>query len=157
MKEVTLKVIVNADVSDETLSDIIGNIGSHIHDENKFWKESGTINADDSVDCDVLIESLTKEGRDLRNRISKLAEMCHELCLASEKHSDYSWDDHDTRVEAMESEYQDLFTETVKKFGGVVMIPEGHAFCDTCDTHTSHRWAKVGEMDVMRCIPCYEG
>ena len=157
MKEVTLKVTVNADVSDETLSDIIGNIGNYIYDENKFWKELGVLNEGDSVDADVLIEDLTKEARDLRNRISKLAEMSHELCLIAEKHNDYSWDDHDSRVEAMESEYQDLFTETVKKFGGVVLIPEGHAFCDTCDTHTAHRWTKVGEMDMSRCIPCYEG
>ena len=97
----------------------------------------------------------------MSNRISKLAEMSHEMGLIVDKHHDYDWDTYNDRweqVETMESEYQALFSETVKKFGGVVMIPEGHAYCDTCKNHTAHRWVKVTAIDVPmgRCIPCHE-
>lgn len=57
---------------------------------------------------------------DLRDRMSRLCEMAHEMNLIIDKHVDYDWDKYESRweqVEEMEEEYQTLFSETVRLYG----------------------------------------
>lgn len=57
-------------------------------------------------------EKLTERQKDLQNRISKLSKLSSEITLHIEKLTDNPED-----VDALEQEYQDLFSETVNKFG----------------------------------------
>ena len=56
---------------------------------------------------------IVQEVGDLKQRISHLASMSVEIALLAEKHCDDTCE----QVEAMESEYQALFADTVKRFG----------------------------------------
>lgn len=58
------------------------------------------------------VEKLTERQKDLQNRMSKLSELSSEITLHVEKLTDNPED-----VDALEQEYQDLFSETVNKFG----------------------------------------
>lgn len=59
---------------------------------------------------------LTERQKDLQSRMSRLCEMSCQLQMHIEKLTDI--DDREATIDALEAEYQDLFSETVRIYGG---------------------------------------
>ena len=64
MSKVNLEIRVDGKLSDETLSEIIGNIVEHVENENKFWQTEGMLAENQEVSVTVIDEALSGIGTD---------------------------------------------------------------------------------------------
>ena len=64
MSKVNLEIRVDGKLSDETLSEIIGNIVEHVENENKFWQTEGMLAENQEVSVTVINEALSGIGTD---------------------------------------------------------------------------------------------
>ncbi len=106
--------------------DVFGNVlirsdSEAIADENAFillCDKFGTLQK--ILYFHITADPLTASQKDLQDRMSRLCEMSIEIHDISEKHVEYDTEKYKDRwekVSALEVVYQDLFSETVRKFG----------------------------------------